>query len=67
MIANELASIFDRRLKKAVYRLELSKGKLRWHHFENGEIKIYRKDPHTTFFQRLAPRLIGLLPIEWLL
>jgi len=67
VIANELASIFDRRTYKAVYRVELEKGKLRWHHFENGETKIYRNDPHTTFFQRLTPRLMGLLPIEWLL
>ncbi len=67
VIATELASIFDKRLNKAVYRLELEKGKLRWHHFENGKIKIYTRDPHTSFFQRLTPRLMGLLPIEWLL
>lgn len=66
-IATRLASIFDRRLDRAVYRLDLEKGKLRWHHFKNGEKKIYTKDPHTTFFQRLKPRLIGLLPVEWLL
>ncbi len=67
VIANELASIFDKRTYQAVYRLELVKGKLRWNHFENGKTKIYTKDPHTTFFQRLTPRLMGLLPIEWLL
>ncbi len=67
VIANKLASIFDKRSDKAVYRLELVKGKLRWQHTENGETKIYTKDPHTTFFQRLTPRLLGLLPLEWML
>lgn len=67
VISNTLASIFDNRVKKAVYSLKLDNGKLQWHHFENGETKIYHKDPHTTFFQRLTPLLIGLLPIEWLL
>ncbi|MFK5922100.1 MAG: phospholipase D family protein [Verrucomicrobiota bacterium] len=66
-IAQELAFIFDNRLKKSVYQLQLSKGKLLWQEVKKGELKIHHKDPHTSFFQRLTPRLMGLLPIEWLL
>ncbi|MCF6311383.1 MAG: phospholipase D family protein [Verrucomicrobiales bacterium] len=68
IISSKLAILFEQQLERGSYRLELSNGKLLWHQVEkNGNIKTYHKDPHTTFFQRLAPRLMGLLPIEWLL
>lgn len=47
------------------YRLLLDQnGKIYWVTEEGGKAKQYRKDPHSTFMQRLQATVIGLLPIE---
>ena len=72
--ATVIASKFEEVIEKAAFRLELTepkglpRGKLRWHRVdEEGLETVQKKDPNTTFLQRLTVNLIGLLPIEWAL
>lgn len=49
------------------YEVTLHNGKLRWTTEENGQTRIYDTEPHTSLPKRLLVKVMGLLPIEWLL
>jgi putative cardiolipin synthase len=55
-------------LPDVAYEVRLTKsGSLEWlEQTEAGQIR-YTRDPKTGFFKRLVNRILGWLPIEWLL
>ena len=63
-----MAEAFASAIPELAYEVRLAPdGKLVWIERQDGEEKVLAREPGTRFWQRLAVRLIGWLPIEWLL
>ena len=67
-----LATLFNERLSQRVdeysYRVEEDKeGKLTWRYETKGKVTYYQPEPGTTGLDRAMVRVMGWLPIEWLL
>ncbi|MDO4682028.1 MAG: phospholipase D family protein [Lautropia sp.] len=70
MNSPELAAQLQQALGKAsshTYEVSLHQGRLRWITIENGQEQVYDTEPHTSWLQRISVRVMGWLPIEWLL
>ena len=67
-LAGAISSMLDRTLPDRAYEVRLTaRGGLEWvEHTPQGEVR-YHHDPKTGFLKRLVNRIIGWLPIEWLL
>jgi putative cardiolipin synthase len=67
-LAVAISSGLDRAIENAAYEVRLTKsGGLEWvERTDKGEI-LYHHEPKTGFFKRAVNRILGLLPIEWLL
>src|SRR5690606_11526543 len=67
-LAEAMAEAFASAIPELAYEVRLAPdGKLVWIERQDGEEKVLAREPGTRFWQRLAVRLIGWLPIEWLL
>ena len=68
-IANGMGAWFDQNVEQLAFRLELHTDEdgdeeILWHGVEDGEKRVYRVDPHTSFWRRFGTGFMGLLPIE---
>ena len=68
-LAGTMAEMFDHMTELTAFRLELRTDEeglehIYWHGLENGKKRVWTKDPHTGFWQRLSIFLMSLLPIE---
>ena len=68
-IANGMAEKFDTYIDQVAFRLELHTDEegfqhIRWHGLENGQQRVYSRDPYSSFWQRLGVGIMRLLPIE---
>jgi putative cardiolipin synthase len=68
-LAGTMAEMFDHMTELTAFRLELRTDEegiehIYWHGLENGKKRVWTKDPHTVFWQRLGLFFMGLLPIE---
>lgn len=68
-LQHQISTTLTHQLHEIAYELQLnSQGQLIWLEYqENGHIITYTKEPKTTKFQRIAIRLVSLLPIEWMM
>jgi putative cardiolipin synthase len=67
-LARRIRETFDRRVSARAYEPRLSdEGKLYWIEPGDGTNVRHDTEPGTSFWQRLAVRLLSLLPIEWML
>jgi putative cardiolipin synthase len=64
-LAEALMHQFDQRFAGAAYEVVLEEGRMAWVDTATGE--RFATEPGTTAAARLLVRLLGLLPIEWLL
>ena len=67
--ANVLADWFDQNIDQVAFRVELKMDEtgneiILWHGMEDGEQRVFRADPYTSFWQRLGISLLNILPIE---
>ncbi len=64
-LAERVTADIDAALAKQTFEVFLNdQGKLRWRGFENGEEVIYRKEPQTSWWQRIEAGFMRLLPIR---
>jgi len=68
-VAKILAGKFDMMIEKIAFRLELHTDEegiefIFWHGLEEGEERVWKADPHTSFWRRFALGLVSLLPVE---
>lgn len=70
-LARQIEQAFDRQIPGESYRLLLSEeGELTWQTGQKGgdsPVTVYRVEPGSNWFSRWGMRVLGLLPIEWLL
>jgi putative cardiolipin synthase len=67
-LAQRIADAFDSRIPARAYKPRLdSSGEMHWIERREGSSVRHEIEPGTTRWQRLAVRLLSLLPIEWLL
>ena len=67
-LAQRLREAFDRRIPARAYEARLSnEGNLYWIERGDGANVRHDTEPGTSVWQRLAVRLLSLLPIEWML
>lgn len=63
--AVDMASSIGQSLAEQAYSLRLARtGGVRWRFMTHAGEQFARKEPHTTFWRRLATKLMSLLPIE---
>jgi putative cardiolipin synthase len=63
-----LAEFFDEGVKpENSYRVTLEQGRLRWTTSDDGTVRVYTKEPETTWWMRFKADALGLLPIHWML
>jgi putative cardiolipin synthase len=67
-LAQRIADAFESRIPQRAYepRLEPS-GEMYWIELREGSSVRHDTEPGTAAWQRLAVRLLSLLPIDWLL
>ena len=68
-VADILADAFDQMVEKIAFRLELHTDEegiefIYWHGLEDGEERVWKADPHTSFWRRFGLGLVSLLPVE---
>ncbi len=67
-MADEMHDEFDRELPARSYAVTLRNGNLRWREEDSdGTVQFHRRDPNSTMLERAAVRIMGWLPIQWLL
>ena len=65
VLAAQFAGAVDSALKEKTFEVFLNKNnKLRWRANDGGQEIIYKKEPHTTWWQRMAGNFLQLLPIK---
>lgn len=65
-LAREMHAVMEKRLASLAYKVTLDAGgRMQWEDSETGE--VFRADPGTSLAKRIAIRVLGWLPIEWLL
>jgi cardiolipin synthase C len=67
VVADEIADAFDTIVEKGAFRLELKKDEkgleyILWHGIQNGEMRTWGHDPHTSFWRRFGIGFLGMLP-----
>ena len=67
-LAQAVAAAFSDRIPARSHRVRLDgSGELQWVEQRAGTELVHDSEPGTSFWQRLAVRLMSMLPIEWLL
>lgn len=67
-LARTLGEQFAGPIKEVAYRVTLDEdGQLQWHEMQDGQDIVHLQEPNTNAFSRGAIRVIGWLPIEWML
>jgi len=49
------------------YRVTLERGRLRWTTSDGGTVRVYTKEPETSWTKRFTAGVLGILPIHSLL
>ena len=49
------------------YRVTLEDGELRWTASDDGVVRVYTKEPETSWWQRFKSDALGLMPIHSML
>lgn len=67
VLAEQMAEGFDTIVEEAAFRLELAKDEkgleyIIWHGLENGELRTWAHDPHTSFWQRFFIGILRFVP-----
>jgi putative cardiolipin synthase len=67
-LAQDIHQRFTQSQKENAWALRLDKwGRVNWVEHSEGKEIVWKKEPHTRFWQRVLVRLVYRLPIEWLL
>lgn len=67
-LAEDIHSRFTQSQKEAAWALRLDRwGRVNWVENSEGKEIVWKKEPHTRFWQRVLVRLVYRLPVEWLL
>ncbi len=67
-LAEDIHQRFTQSQKEAAWALRLDRwGRVNWVENHGGREKVWKKEPHTRFWQRVLVRLVYRLPVEWLL
>lgn len=68
-LQQDMTRSLNQHLKRYAYELKLGpQGQLIWfEQDENGQLKSYVVDPHTTKFQRIMFKSLSYLPFEWMM
>lgn len=67
-LAEDIHRRFTQSQKDAAWALRLDRwGRVNWVEYKDGQQKVWKKEPHTRFWQRVLVRLVYRLPVEWLL
>ncbi|MEW7311462.1 phospholipase D family protein [Buttiauxella gaviniae] len=67
-LAQDIHQRFTQSQKEAAWALRLDRwGRVNWVESSEGKETVWKKEPHTRFWQRVLVRLVYRLPIEWLL
>nr|WP_310608049.1 phospholipase D family protein [Buttiauxella brennerae] len=67
-LAEDIHQRFTQSQKEAAWALRLDRwGRVNWVENSEGKEIVWKKEPHTRFWQRVLVRLVYRLPIEWLL
>lgn len=64
-LAREMHDAFDRSFGGVAWRIDMADGRLLWRNDADGSLTT--REPGTNRLNRLAIRVIGWLPVEWLL
>ena len=63
-----VAEFFDEGVKpENSYRVTLEEGRLRWTTSDGGKVRVYTKEPETSWWRRFKSDALGLLPIHSML
>jgi putative cardiolipin synthase len=66
--AELVAEFFDDGIKpENSYRVTLEHGRLRWTTSDDGTVRVYTKEPETSWWRRFSADALGLLPIHSML
>ena len=66
--AEMVAEFFDDGVKpENSYRVTLERGRLRWTTSDGGTVRVYTKEPETSWWRRFKADALGLLPIHSML
>jgi cardiolipin synthase C len=66
--AEMVAEFFDDGVKpENSYRVTLERGRLRWTTSDGGTVRVYTKEPETSWGMRFKADALGLLPIHSML
>lgn len=67
-LAEDIHQRFTQSQKEAAWALRLDRwGRVNWVENRDGKEFVWKKEPHTRFWQRVLVRLVYRLPVEWLL
>jgi cardiolipin synthase C len=69
-LAGELARAFERVVARQAYRVELvgsGSDQLRWSEHHDGAVQTYDSEPHTSWWQRFATRMLSVVVPESML
>jgi cardiolipin synthase C len=69
VFASAVAGAMDQVMERGAYALRLSpSGALEWTAMgEGGAPIVYSTEPNTTWFDRFIVRVVGILPVEWMM
>ena len=68
VFAEMVAEFFEDGIKpENSYRVTLEGGQLRWTTSDGGTVRVYTKEPETTWWMRFKADALGLLPIHSML
>jgi putative cardiolipin synthase len=66
--AEMVAEFFDDGIKpENSYRVTLERGRLRWTTSDSGTVRVYTKEPETSWWTRFKADALGILPIHSML
>jgi putative cardiolipin synthase len=66
--AELVANFFDDGIKpENSYRVTLERGRLRWTTSDGGTVRVYTKEPQSSWWKRFTADALGLLPIHGML
>lgn len=66
-LAGEITKAFADRIPQRAYAVTIARNRLNWSGCESDRPIVYTSEPGTSRLKRLMIRLLGSLPIEWLL
>ncbi|MBC7661256.1 MAG: phospholipase D family protein [Chitinophagaceae bacterium] len=67
-LAQQIQAVFDHRAGQQAYEVRLAPdNKLYWIGLRDGNDVKHKQEPGTSYWQRLGIKVLGWLPIEWLL